>query len=98
MEGLAYLGQQMKHLAATNPILAVAVPGEGPPADAGDEAGPETARTKAEILEYLKASFAAARPTRRCRSSGHVSASPTSGARRSLVHYPLQVESSRARS
>jgi hypothetical protein len=39
MEGLAHLGLQMKHLAATNPILAVAAQGEGPPADAGDEAG-----------------------------------------------------------
>jgi hypothetical protein len=31
---------------------------EEPPADAGDEVGPETVRTKAEILAYLKGSFA----------------------------------------
>jgi hypothetical protein len=29
-----------------------------PPANAGDEAGPETVRTKAEILDYLNGSFA----------------------------------------
>jgi hypothetical protein len=32
--------------------------GEEPPADAGDELGPEAVRTKAEILNYLKGSFA----------------------------------------
>jgi hypothetical protein len=32
--------------------------GEEPPADAGDENGPETVRTKAEILDYLNSSFA----------------------------------------
>ena len=31
---------------------------EEPPADAGDEVGPETVRTKDEILNYLKGSFA----------------------------------------
>jgi uncharacterized damage-inducible protein DinB len=51
-------GQQVKHLAATNHILAAAALGEDPPADAGDEAGPESVRTKAEILEYLNGSFA----------------------------------------
>jgi len=51
-------GQQVKHLAATNHILAAAALGEEPPADAGDEAGPESVRTKGEILEYLNGSFA----------------------------------------
>jgi len=32
--------------------------GEEPPADAGDEVGPEAVRTKAEILTYLSGSFA----------------------------------------
>ncbi len=51
-------GQQVKHLSATNHILAAAALGETPPADAGDEAGPENVRTKAEIIDYLNASFA----------------------------------------
>jgi uncharacterized damage-inducible protein DinB len=56
-KGVRTFGQQVKHLAATNHILAAAALGEEPPADAGDEAGPETVRTKAEILDYLKGSF-----------------------------------------
>jgi uncharacterized damage-inducible protein DinB len=56
-KGVRTFGQQVKHLAATNHMLAAAALGEQPPADAGDEAGPETVRTKAEILEYLNASF-----------------------------------------
>jgi uncharacterized damage-inducible protein DinB len=57
-KGVRTFGQQVKHLAATNHILAAAALGEQPPADAGDEAGPETVRTKAEILDYLNGSFA----------------------------------------
>jgi len=56
--GVRSFGQQVKHLAATNHILAVAALGQEAPADAGDEAGPETVRTKAEILAYLQSSFA----------------------------------------
>jgi hypothetical protein len=51
-------GQMVKHFSATNHILAAAALGEEPPADAGDELGPENIRTKAEILTYLKGSFA----------------------------------------
>lgn len=50
-------GQIVKHFSATNHILAAATLGEEPPADAGDEMGPESVRTKAEILIYLKGSF-----------------------------------------
>ena len=57
-KGVRTFAQQVKHLSATNHILAAAALGEDPPADAGDEMGPETVRTKAEILEYLNASFA----------------------------------------
>jgi hypothetical protein len=56
-KGVRTFGQQVKHAAATNYILAAAALGEKPPADAGDEAGPEAVRTKAEIIEYLKGSF-----------------------------------------
>lgn len=57
-KGVRTFGQQVKHLAATNYILAAAALGEEPPPDAGDELGPEGVRTKAEILEYLRGSFA----------------------------------------
>jgi uncharacterized damage-inducible protein DinB len=57
-KGVRTFGQMVKHLSATNYILAAAALGEEPPADAGDELGPEAVRTKAEILDYLKGSFA----------------------------------------
>jgi DinB superfamily len=56
-KGVRTFGQMVKHLSATNHILAAAALGEEPPADAGDEIGPENVRTKAEILTYLKGSF-----------------------------------------
>ena len=56
--GVRTFGKQVKHLAATNHILAAAALGEEPPADAGDELGPETIRTKAAIIDYLNGSFA----------------------------------------
>lgn len=57
-KGVRTFGQMVKHLSATNHILAAAALGEEPPADAGDEVGPQAIRTKAEILVYLKDSFA----------------------------------------
>jgi hypothetical protein len=56
-KGVRTFGQMVKHLSATNHILAAAALGEEPPSDAGDEVGPEAIRTKAEILNYLKGSF-----------------------------------------
>jgi hypothetical protein len=57
-KGVRTFGQMVKHVSATNYILAAAALGEEPPADAGDELGPEAVRTKAEILNYLNGSFA----------------------------------------
>ena len=45
-KGVRIFGQMVKHLSATNYILAAAALGEEPPADAGDELGPEALRTK----------------------------------------------------
>ena len=58
-KGVRTFAQQLKHAAAANYILAASALGEQPPVDAGDEAGPESVRTKAEIVAYLKGSFAA---------------------------------------
>ena len=57
-KGVRTFGQMVKHLSATNHILAAAALGEEPPTDAGDEVGPEAVRTKGEILNYLNGSFA----------------------------------------
>jgi DinB superfamily len=56
-KGVRTFGQMVKHLSATNHILAAAALGEDPPPDAGDEVGPENVRIKAEILTYLRGSF-----------------------------------------
>src|ERR1700720_271768 len=57
-KGVRTFGQMVKHLSATNYILAAAALGQEPPADAGDELGPDPVRTKTEILNYLIGSFA----------------------------------------
>jgi hypothetical protein len=56
-KGVRTFGEMVKHLSATNHILAAAALGEEPPSDAGDERGPENVRTKPEILAYLRSSF-----------------------------------------
>ena len=57
-KGVRNFGQQIKHVAAVNYELGAAILGEKPPADINDEEGPASLRTKAEILNYLKDSFA----------------------------------------
>jgi len=55
--GVRSFGRQLKHLAATNYILASAALGVEPPADAGDEMGPDSVVTKDQIVRYLEGSF-----------------------------------------
>ena len=50
-------GEQAKHLAAFNYIAAAAMMGEKPPVDAGDEMGPDTVRTKDQIIAYVRGSY-----------------------------------------
>lgn len=49
--------KQLRHLAATNYILAAAALGKTPPPDAGDEAGPDSVVTKVQHIAYLEGSF-----------------------------------------
>jgi len=55
--GVRNFGRQVKHVAAVNYLCAAGILGEQAPADAADERGPDSARTKAEIIKYLKDSF-----------------------------------------
>ena len=57
--GVRTFRQQLKHLAATNYILAAAALGRDPPSDAGDESGPDRVYLKDEVLAYLSGSFSA---------------------------------------
>ena len=50
-------GRQIRHLAATNYMLAAAALGQEPPASAGDEAGPDSVVTKQQHIAYLEGSF-----------------------------------------
>jgi uncharacterized damage-inducible protein DinB len=57
-KGVRTFGEQIKHVAAVNYIFGAAILSEKVPVDVGDESGPASVKTKAEILSYLKNSFA----------------------------------------
>jgi len=57
-KGVRTFGQQVKHVAAVNYILGAAILGEKPPVDVGGESGPESMKTKADIVKFAKDSFA----------------------------------------
>ena len=57
-KGVRTFGEQVKHVAAVNYIFGAAILEEKVPVDVGDESGPASVKTKAEILNYLKESFA----------------------------------------
>jgi hypothetical protein len=56
--GVRTFGGQIKHLAANNYEVAARILGEKPPHGEHGEAAPDSVRTKAEIMEYVKGSFA----------------------------------------
>jgi uncharacterized damage-inducible protein DinB len=56
-KGVRTFAQQVKHVAATNYELGAVILQEKPPVDIGDETGPDSVRTKAECIRYLKESF-----------------------------------------
>ncbi len=57
-KGVRTFAQQVKHVAAVNYIVGAAVLGEKPPVDIGGESGPDSIKTKADIVKFLKDSFA----------------------------------------
>ena len=56
-KGVRTFGQQVKHVAAVNYLLGAGILGEKPPVDTGEENGPESVKSKADIIKYLKDSF-----------------------------------------
>ena len=58
-KGVRTFGEQVRHVAATNYLIGAVMLGDAkPPADTGEgESGPETIKSKADIMQYLKASF-----------------------------------------
>src|SRR5215813_7568658 len=56
-KGVRTFAEQVKHLAAFNYLAANFILGRTPTLDQKEETGPETVKTKAEVMEYLKGSF-----------------------------------------
>lgn len=57
-KGVRTFAQQVKHVAAVNYLVAAAILGEKPPVDTGGENGPDSVKSKAEIVKFAKDSFA----------------------------------------
>jgi hypothetical protein len=57
-KGVRTFSQQVKHVAAVNYMVAAGILGEKPPVDTGGENGPDSAKSKADIVKFLKDSFA----------------------------------------
>jgi len=57
-KGVRTFEQQVKHVAAVQYMLGAALLGEKPPLDLQGENGPDTIKTKDDIVKFLKDSFA----------------------------------------
>ena len=56
-KGARTFAQQVKHVAAVNYLVGAAILGEKPPIELGGENGPDSIKTKADIVKFLKESF-----------------------------------------
>jgi hypothetical protein len=57
-KGVRTFGEQLKHVAASNYLLWSPIMGEKPPDTVNDGKGPDNMKSKAEIIKFLKESFA----------------------------------------
>lgn len=58
-KGVRTFAQQVKHLAANNYWMAALIVGATPSPEMSEETGPDSVTTKAQIMRYLRGSFAA---------------------------------------
>jgi DinB superfamily len=56
-KGARTFGQQVKHVAAVNYLVGAAILAEKPPIELGGENGPDSVKSKADIVKFLKESF-----------------------------------------
>lgn len=56
-KGVRTFAQQIKHVAAVNYLVGASILGEKPPLDTNEEKGPETLKSKADIVKFLKDSY-----------------------------------------
>ena len=57
-KGVRTFAQQVKHIAAVNYMIGAAILSEKPPVDIGQESGPANITSKADVVKFLKDSFA----------------------------------------
>jgi len=57
-KGVRTFGEQLKHVAASNYLIWSPITGEKPPDTVNDGKGPDNMKAKAEIIKFLKDSFA----------------------------------------
>jgi hypothetical protein len=57
-KGVRTFAQQVKHVAAVNYLIGAAILEEKPPVELGGENGPDSVKTKADTVKFLKDSFA----------------------------------------
>jgi len=57
-KGVRNFAQQVKHVAAVNYMIGAAILSEKPPVELGGENGPDAITSKADIVKFLKDSFA----------------------------------------
>jgi hypothetical protein len=57
-KGVRTFGEQLKHIAASNYLIWSPITSEKPPDTVNDGKGPDNMKAKAEIIKYLKDSFA----------------------------------------
>jgi uncharacterized damage-inducible protein DinB len=57
-KGVRTFGQQLKHIAASNYLIWSPITGEKPPDNVNDGKGPDNMKAKADIIRYVKDSFA----------------------------------------
>jgi uncharacterized damage-inducible protein DinB len=57
-KGVRTFAMQVKHVSAVNYMVAAAILGEKPPVELGGENGPDSIKTKADIIKFAKDSYA----------------------------------------
>src|SRR6202790_2614712 len=57
-KGVRTFAQQVKHVAAVNYLVGAAILEEKPPVELGSENGPDSVKAKADVVKFLKDSFA----------------------------------------
>jgi hypothetical protein len=57
-KGARTFAQQVKHVAAVNYLVGAAILEEKPPLEPSGENGPDSVKSKADIMKFLKESFA----------------------------------------